>query len=161
MEIVQDWLNPAILWFLAGLIMLTLEFLMPGLIIFFFGLGALVVAVICFFTDISLNIQMGIFLVASILLLLFLRQWMKRAFAGHLHANGALSEFTGKTAVVTHQIDPVAGGRVDLHGISWNAQAEELIPEGTVVEVIGKNNITLTVKKHIEAAKDGEHIKMK
>jgi membrane protein implicated in regulation of membrane protease activity len=153
MEIVQDWLNPRFLWFLAGLIMLVLEFLMPGLIIFFFGLGALVVAVICFFTDISLNIQMSIFLVASVLLLLVLRQWMKRAFAGHLHANGALSEFTGKTAVVTHQIDPVAGGRVDLHGISWNAEAEELIPEGTVVEVTGKDNITLSVRKHI--SKDG------
>ena len=149
METLQDWLKPGFLWFLAGLIMLILEFLMPGLIIFFFGIGALVVAVICYFTDISLNIQMSIFLAASILLLLVLRQWMKRAFLGHLHANGLLSEFTGEKAVVTKQIDPVAGGRVDFHGISWNAQAEELISEGTVVEVIGKNNITLKVRKHI------------
>jgi membrane protein implicated in regulation of membrane protease activity len=149
METVKDWLNPEFLWFLAGLIMLILEFLMPGLIIFFFGLGALVVAVICFFTDISLNIQMSIFLAASLLLLLVLRQWMKRAFVGHLHPNGALSEFTGEKAVVTKQIDPVAGGRVEFRGTSWNAQAEELLPEGTVVEVTGKNNITLTVRKHI------------
>jgi len=149
METVKDWLNPAILWFLAGLIMLILEFLMPGLIIFFFGIGALVVAAICFFANISLNMQMSIFLVASILLLLSLRQWIKKAFVGHRASNGLLLEFTGEMAVVTKQIDPVAGGRVDLHGTSWNAQAEELIPEGTVVEVTGKDNITLKVRKHI------------
>jgi membrane protein implicated in regulation of membrane protease activity len=149
MDTVQDWLKPQFLWFLAGLIMLILELLMPGLIIFFFGIGALVVAAICFFANISLNMQMSIFLAVSILLLLSLRQWIKKAFVGHLHSNGLLSEFTGEKAVVTKQIDPVAGGRVDLHGISWNAQAEELIPEGTIVEVIGKNNITLTVRKHI------------
>ena len=149
METVKDWLNPEFLWFLAGLIMLILEFLMPGLIISFFGIGALVVALICFFTDISLNIQMSIFLAASLLLLLFLRQWMKRAFVGHRHSNSLLSEFSGEKAVVTKQIDPVVGGRIEFRGTSWNAQAEELIPEGTVVEVIGKNNITLTVRKHI------------
>lgn len=142
----QDWLKPERIWFLIGFIMLLLEFALPGLIIFFFGLGAWIVAVICFFVDISIKLQLIIFIMASLLLLITLRQWTGKIIVGR-RSQARLSEFVGEKAVVTRQIDPDTGGRVEFQGTSWPAEADEQISEGAVVEVIGKNNITLKVKK--------------
>ena len=48
--------------------------------------------------------------------------------------------------MVKTAITPKAGGRVELHGTSWQAEAEMEIPEGTIVEITAKDNITLKVK---------------
>ena len=130
--------------------MLLAEFAMPGLIIFFFGVGAWIVALICLFIDISINLQLTLFLIASILLLLSLRKWLKNIFVGRTgqkeSADEILQEFVGEKAVVTREIDPQTGGKVEFHGTNWNAEADEMIDEGASVEIIGKNNITLKVK---------------
>jgi membrane protein implicated in regulation of membrane protease activity len=150
MENFKEWLKPELIWFIAGLIMLLAEFAMPGLIIFFFGVGACLVALICLFTDISINLQLTLFLIASILLLVSLRKWLKNIFVGRTgqkeSADELLQEFVGKKAVVTREIDPQTRGKVEFHGTNWNAEADQIIDEGTSVEIIGKNNITLKVK---------------
>ena len=43
-------------------------------------------------------------------------------------------------------ITPKAGGKVEFHGTNWEAHADGDIAEGAVVEIIGKDNITLKVK---------------
>jgi membrane protein implicated in regulation of membrane protease activity len=150
MENFKEWLKPELIWFIAGLIMLLTEFAMPGLIIFFFGVGAWLVALICLFIDISINLQLTLFLIASILLLVSLRKWLKNIFVGRTgqkeSADELLQEFVGKKAVVTREIDPQTRGKVEFHGTNWNAEADQIIDEGTSVEIIGKNNITLKVK---------------
>jgi membrane protein implicated in regulation of membrane protease activity len=150
MENFKEWLKPELIWFIAGLIMFLAEFTMPGLIIFFFGVGAWLVALICLFTDISINLQLILFLIASILLLISLRKWLKNIFVGRTgqkqSVDELLQEFVGEKAVVTREIDPQAGGKVEFHGTNWNAEADEKIDKGTSVEIIGKNNITLKVK---------------
>jgi len=150
MENFKELLKPELIWFIAGLIMFLSEFAMPGLIIFFFGVGAWLVALICLFTDISINLQLTLFLIASILLLISLRKWLKNIFVGRTgqkqSADELLQEFVGKKAVVTREINPQAGGKVEFHGTNWNAEADEIINRGTSVEIIGKNNITLKVK---------------
>lgn len=150
MEHFKEWLRPELIWFIAGLIMLLAEFTMPGLVFFFLGVGAWIVALICLFTDISINIQLTIFLIASILLLISLRKWLKNIFVGRTgqkeNADELTQEFVGGKAVVIREIDPQTGGRVEFHGTSWNAVADEKIDKGTSVEIIGKNNITLNVK---------------
>ena len=150
MENLKEWLKPELIWFIAGLVMFLSEFAMPGLIIFFFGVGAWLVALICLFTDISINIQLTLFLIASILLLVSLRKWLKNIFVGLTgqkeSVDELLQEFVGGKAVVIRQIDPQTGGKVEFHGTSWNAEAGEKIDKGTSVEIIGKNNITLKVK---------------
>ena len=150
MENFKEWLKPELIWFIAGFIMLLAEFAMPGLIIFFFGVGAWLVALICLFTDISINIQLTLFLIASILLLISLRKWVKNIFVGRTgqkhSADEILQEFVGKKAVVTREINTQTGGKVEFHGTNWNGEADERINRGASVEIIGKNNITLKVK---------------
>lgn len=150
METLKDWLKPELIWFLIGLAMLLLELALPGLIIFFFGIGACVVAFICLLTDISLNTQLTAFLVFSVVLLLTLRRWLKNVFVGKVDVKEStdelLHELVGKKATVTREIRPDHDGRVEVHGTNWNAEADEAIPEGTTVEIVGKRNITLKVQ---------------
>ncbi len=150
MDIIKDFLRPEIIWFLIGLLLLILEFILPGLIIAFFGVGAWIVALVCLVTDISLNTQLIIFIISSVLSLLCLRRWLKGIFLGHsgskqnLEEN--LEEFIGQKAVVKEKIMPNSGGKVEFHGTNWLAEADEEIAEGTTVQIIGKDNITLKVK---------------
>jgi len=150
---IKDFLEPELVWFLIGLALLLLEFAMPGLIVFFFGVGACIVALVCLlssYVEGSINTQLIIFIVSSVLSLLVLRRWLKGVFLGHTVSKQDLKEnleeFVGQRAVVKEKIVPKVGGRVELHGTNWDAQADEEIAEGTVVEIIGKDNITLKVK---------------
>jgi len=146
----KEFLKPEIIWFLVGIVLLMLEFVLPGLIICFFGIGACVVAIACLLVDISFNTQLIIFVISSVVLLLSLRKWFKSIFMGHIGAKQnvaeQLQEFMGERAVVKSSISPKLGGKVEFHGTDWLAQADEEIPAGSVVEIVGKDNITLKVR---------------
>ena len=150
METIKEFLTPEIIWFLVGLVLLILEFVMPGLIIGFFGVGAWIVALVCLINDIGINTQLALFIASSVLSLLFLRRWLKGVFLGHEGSKQDLThnldEFVGQRAVVKEKILPKLGGKVEFHGSDWEARAEEEIAEGTAVEIVGKDNITLKVK---------------
>ncbi|MHC4173846.1 MAG: NfeD family protein [Planctomycetota bacterium] len=150
MDTIKDFLRPEIIWFLIGLALLIMEFVLPGLIIAFFGVGAWIVAFVCLIADIGINTQLVIFILSSVLSLLCLRKWLKGVFMGHVKSKQdmteELKEFIGERAVVKEKIMPKAGGKVEFHGTNWVAEADEEIAEGTVVEIIGKDNITLKVK---------------
>ncbi len=150
MDTLKDFLKPELIWFLVGLVLLIVEFVMPGLIIAFFGVGAWIVAIICLCIDIPLNAQLLIFIVTSVLSLLLLRKWLKGIFMGHVVSKQDikenLEEFIGQRAVVKERIVPNGRGKVEFHGTDWTAEADEEIAEGTAVEIIGKDNITLKVK---------------
>ena len=151
METIKEFLKPELIWFLVGIALLIMEFMAPGLIIAFFGAGACIVAIVCLFADISLNAQLIIFIVSSVLLLIVLRRRLKGIFTGHVRSKQEMteeiSELVGEKAVVKSTITPTAGGKVELHGTSWNAEADEEIAKGAVVEIIAKDNLTLKVKK--------------
>jgi membrane protein implicated in regulation of membrane protease activity len=150
LESIKDFLTPEIIWFLVGLVLLILEFAMPGLIIGFFGVGAWIVALVCLMNDISLNMQLALFIGSSVLSLLFLRRWLKGVFLGHEGSKQDLThnldEFVGQQAVVKEKITPKLGGKVEFHGTDWEARADVEIEEGAVVEIVEKDNITLKVK---------------
>ncbi len=149
-DTMDKWLKPALIWFIIGLILIILEFSSPGLITIFFGIGAWIVSVICLFLDISLNLQLSIFLISSVLLLVSLRKWFKALFtrkSGTGRVEGEVAdEFIGRKAVVTEKITPNRKGRVEFRGSYWTAESNETIPEGASVEITDKDNITLIVK---------------
>jgi len=151
MDAVKEWLKPEVIWFAVGVILMLLEFALPGLIVFFFGVGAIVVGIVCLATDVSLNTQLVIFLASSIASLLLLRKAVTAVFAGHIGGTQSgrenLDEFVGQKARVIRPIAPKVGGKVELFGTSWDAEADGAIPEGATVEVVAKNNITLKVRQ--------------
>lgn len=149
MDWIKDFLKPEFIWAMIGLVLLLLEFALPGLIIFFFGVGAWIVAVTCFFIDINVNSQIGIFIVSSVVSLIVLRKWLRGIFVGHTYSKqtGAqdMNDLIGERVTVTEAIAPPQSGGVELHGVKWKATAESTIEAGQVVEIIGQDNLTLIV----------------
>ncbi len=147
----ENLLHPALIWFIIGVAMLILESMMPGLVIMFFGIGAWVVAILALLVDISLNAQLGIFIVASLVSLVLFRKMFTKIFSGHKeneqNPGTDLDEFVGAKAVVKETVSPVKSGKVELNGTLWNAEADEEIQAGATVKVVHKNNLTLKVKK--------------
>ncbi len=150
MDWIKEFMKPEIIWVLVGLLLLLMEFAVPGLIIFFFGIGAWVVAATCLFTDITLNTQLIIFIVSSLVSLAALRKWLRGIFVGHTCSKqmGAqdMHDTIGQKATVTEDILPPHSGRVELHGVLWTAQAATDIKAGQIVEVTDQKSLTLTVK---------------
>jgi len=150
MDWLKDFLRPELIWFTVGLVLLVAEFILPGLIVAFFAVGAWIVAGVCLATPISLNAQLGLFIVSSVVLLVGARRWVKGMFGGFAtdkqNANVDLNEYVGQRAIVTSQITPKLAGRVEFHGTHWTAQADEEIAAGAVVEITQKSSATLKVK---------------
>jgi len=140
-----------ITWFVMGLIILILEIAVPGFILFFFGVGAWIVALLTLFVDINANFQLLIFIISSLLTLYYLRTTFNEYFFGKVIDNRSyddqLDSVKGEKVKVISFISPNFKGKVELHGTNWNATADEDINEGEIVEIISKDNLTLTVKR--------------
>ena len=146
-----EFLTPELIWCILGIIMLMIEFAAPGFVIFFFGLGAFLVALLCLFIpSLSINFQLIIFIVSSIVFLIILRKWFKAVFHGFFGSKDKMpinkDSYIGETATVTEKITPYEKGRIEFHGTMWYAEANEDIPKGTPVVIIEQNNITFKVK---------------
>jgi membrane protein implicated in regulation of membrane protease activity len=150
METVQEYLKPELIWFLVGLLLLLAEFVIPGLVIFFFGVGAWIVALCCGIFDPGINTQLIVFIVSSVLSLVLLRTWLKGIFMGHSSDQQELTEdiaeFRGKRVTVKTEITPQKPGKVEFNGADWTATADASIPAGTTAEITGKESLTLKVK---------------
>ncbi len=141
-------LNPGFLWFIVGLIFLFLEFLLPGVIIVFFGGGAILTALLYWLGILdSFIAQLVFFLVSSLLLLFILRRYLKDYFVGKtIGKTNDMDNPEGKTAKVVESIDG-SQGRILFEGTEWKAVAEEDIEKGQIVRIKNKHNITFTVEK--------------
>lgn len=140
-------LNNAVVWFGIGFVFFLLEFILPGFILFFFGLGAWIVAILTLFTEISINIQLLIFLASSFLSVLLFRKWLKDKLGNTKRMPQVLeNEFVGRIAIVETPIGPGLNGRVNFKGTSWDASSEDTIAAGENVTIIETRSILLIVK---------------
>jgi membrane protein implicated in regulation of membrane protease activity len=150
MDAMSEWFKPQVIWFMVGLVLALFEFINPGIVLIFFGIGAWIVGFLCLFLDLPINVQLIIFLVSSVSLLIFLRKWFKKLFEGSrlykVNEEEMIDDFFGKKAVVTQRIRPGNVGKVEFRGSYWDAESYETIIEGETVEIIDRKNITLIVK---------------
>lgn len=137
------------LWFIAGLILILLEFAAPGIVVIFFGIGAWVVAIAMWAGLIeTIPAQCMLFVIASLVLLVALRRYAAAWFVGS-SSNGESNldeEFIGKTVRVIHAIGGAEQtGKVELKGAEWNARSEVPLDEGSLAVVLGRDGIDLIV----------------
>ena len=144
MDILSD---PAVIWFLVGLGLLLLELVLPGLVILFFGAGAWVTALVCAVADIRLNVQILIFLVASLLGLVLLRKYLKNKFFGRKESEtpDQLEEFIGHRAKTVNDFKDGVG-KVDFKGTRWSARCKENPQKGEWVTIVAKDSLSLVVE---------------
>lgn len=139
--------NPSVIWFILGFVLLLLEFALPGLVLFFFAAGAWLVAILCLFLDIPINIQLLIFAVTSVVTVSLLRKWLKKLiWRDEKRSSFIDDEFIGKTAKVERTITPSQNGKVAFRGTSWDACADEVIEVNENVLITETNSIVLKVK---------------
>jgi membrane protein implicated in regulation of membrane protease activity len=148
--------NPTLLWFLLGLALIFLELVVPGVILVFFGIGAWAAAVTTYFgLTASFQSQLLVFAVASILLLVVLRKWIKGRFYGHVgdvqDQTQNLDEFSGQSVVVLEDVIPnKMEGAVEYKGARWRAVSDEHIKNGEMAIITGVDGIILKVRKKEE-----------
>lgn len=141
------------IWAIAGIVLIFVEFFIPGLVIIFFGVGALVTALFTLVIGdfFSLPFQLLTFSGTSILSLLLLRKYMKKIFKGKLESENEGTNFNieiGKVIPVVEFIQPgEVGGKVKYQGTIWNAQSDSSVAPGESVKITGSKNLTLFVEK--------------
>ncbi len=146
----QNSLRPAV-WCIAGILLVFAEAIVPGFIIFFFGLAALLVGLLLFAVpDLPVTVVLALYLALSLGLLFGCRALFPETFRGRRSRSGQDPDednVAGARAFVRTPIRPGSEGRVDFRGSEWTAVSDEDLPVGAEVEIVSRNNITLTVRK--------------
>ncbi|RZK80039.1 MAG: NfeD family protein [Pedobacter sp.] len=143
----NDIFNSALIWVCIGFVFFVLEFAIPGFILFFFGIGAWLVAGICFFFDISINTQIILFIASSLLSVLLFRNWLRQRIGGSgVNFQQLEDEYIGKVAKAETAIGPEKNGKVEFRGASWEARSNDIIIPGENVVITETQSILLIVK---------------
>lgn len=140
------------LWLGSGIFLMAIEFLVPGLVLVFVGLGSLTVVFGMHFGYIDGILQQFItFFISSIIYLLTLRFLVLRFFTSVTRKENIDEdeEVMGSIVEIVADINSGEFGRVEHSGSSWQARAEgdQTILKGEQVKIIGRDNITWIVQK--------------
>lgn len=141
--------SPAFWWVMVGIGLMLCEFVMPGLILFFFGIGALLTALLVWLFPMSLTLQLVVFTVASLMALFGLRRLLKPVFMGKetdVSTDSFSEGMVGQEAKVSKAIAPGHAGKVMLNGTGWKAESDEHLDVDRSVVVVGQKSLTLIVK---------------
>ena len=137
-------------WLIIGVMLLFLELALPGFVLFFFGLGALLTALGAYLFKLSLSWQLLLFIVASLAALFSLRNVIQKKImepSGEEEDEDSALVQPGEKGVVVAQIIPPAEGRVKCSGTFWQAVADENIDEGEIVSIVSNKGLVVEVKK--------------
>ncbi len=142
--------DPKLIWFLIGAALLLFEFTAPGLVILFFGVGALITSIACWLglAD-TMQTQLMIFSIASLACLLTLRKYVQKWFVGDSESESAemSTEFIEQVVKVVIAIPGgAARGKVELKGADWNATSTEPHAVGDMLTVIERDGLNLIVE---------------
>lgn len=142
-----DWsFSPALVWALAGLLLLIAELATVSFILCFIGLGALIVALTTALgVTPTFQGQLIVFTISSLLLLLLLRKTAKKLFAGHADVP---PDYLGEKVKVTREIPAGGEGAIQYRGSDWIAFSDvsQAIPEGAFVQIEAIEGIRVRVK---------------
>jgi membrane protein implicated in regulation of membrane protease activity len=137
-------------WLVLGVALIITEVTVPGLVVVFFGLSALVVALLTLLIpSLSNEAAWLLFAVFSVVFLLTLRRWVRKVFTGKRSQvqDELRNDIAGRTAVVVVRIQPGQPGKVEFHGTNWQAVSSETLEPGVQVRIVKQDSITLTVER--------------
>ena len=142
------------LWLGSGIFLMAIEFLVPGLVLVFVGLGSLTVVFGMHFGYIDGILQQFItFFISSIIYLITLRFLVLRFFTSVTRKENIDEDEEVRGSIVELVTDINSGefGRVEHSGSSWQARAEgdQTILKGEQVKIIGRDNITSVSYTHL------------
>lgn len=141
-------LGPKEWWFLAGIILIVGEAIIPGIVVIWFGIGAMIVALTAWIgLTGSINSQLTLFLILSFALVLCSRTIFRRFIFKGSGVKTNSDEMIGKSGIALDDINSSGKGYVRIGHERWLARSSEVIPKDSQVEVVSFEGITLEVKK--------------
>lgn len=144
--------SSALFWLAVLVIMLVIEIISLGLTSIWFAGGALVAFIFAMFHA-PFIAQVIIFLIVSLVLLIFTRPVAVKYFnKDRVKTN--VESMIGRQAIVVSEVDNLQGiGRVTVGGQEWSARTVEdgmILPIGAVVIVKEVNGVKLIVEERKE-----------
>lgn len=134
-------------WLIVAGICFVIESFTIGLLVFWFGIGALAALVASLFIS-NIWIQSLIFIIVSSLLLIFTKPLVKKFVKEKDVIPTNVYSIIGKEGIVVEKIDTLNGvGKVKVNGELWSATSSENIEKGTKVKVLKVNGVKLEVEK--------------
>lgn len=145
-------IDPALYWLIIGVMLFFLQLAVPGFILFFFSLGAMVTALVAWLVPISIVWQLALFMAVSLISLLSLREMIQKKFFAppaveEEEAEDVMLAVSGEKGVVSMTIVPSAEGQIKYSGTFWRAIADERIEEGEIVSVVRQQGLVIHVEK--------------
>ena len=134
-----------LIWFLIGIGFLIAEFIMPTFVMFFFAIGAIIVSIVSSCFNLSINSQIMLFALSSVISLVLLRNYMKNIFKGN-ESIGEDKYFDNSIdsnkniGIVSKNIEPDSFGEIKYKGTFYKAQSISSIAEGRKVRVVSKED---------------------
>lgn len=142
-----------ILWFLLGVVLIVLEFFIPGVFIVFFGIGGLVASVFQYLFNFSIPMQVTTWIVSSFAVLLFGAKFLKDLFPSEESYEPTMKEsVSGRMALVIKNVHVERkGGRISFQGTDWDAVSLDAeIPKGNYAKIVDRENLTFKIQTATE-----------
>lgn len=133
-----------LLWILIGVSLLVLEILSSTFFILFFGLAALSIAGLLFFTFFAMHYQVLGFALLSFLYLVIFRKLLKLKKKKTQYDLSL--QLIGEIALASEEISPQKIGKVLIGDTLWSATSSVVIKKGEKVTIVAQNNLTVEVK---------------
>jgi hypothetical protein len=134
-------------WLIAGVTLILAEFVVPGVFICFFGVGAILTGIAAWLIPgMSFTAALLLFSILSVVFLFTCRRFMPKSFRGVIkvdHSDIENDDVAGAEVVVTEAITPGAPGKVEFRGSQWTARADRALAVGERAKIRCRRNITL------------------
>lgn len=130
-------ISPAWQWLIAGLIIILLELILPGVYLLWLGVASLCVALTCSFLDISLMTQFLVFAGSSFILVTIAYIYFKKRpiSSENAYLNERMSSYIGREVELLTAIKN-GTGRICVDDTFWVVEGAEL-PQGTLCTITG------------------------
>lgn len=152
------------LWFIGGVLLMLLEFIIPGGIIFFLGLGATGVALLLYTGVIEGWLQaFTAWFIGSLALLFGLRGLVQKLLPARIERGKTDEDLDAydQLAQVLERIPAGGEGRIDFRGSTWKAKnyhQDQSLEPGTPVRIVFRDNLVWTVEA-LNAADEKDEFK--
>ena len=138
-------------WLVSGLLLILFEFAVPGLVVCFFGVSALIVGALKYFIpELGLAWQLIIFAVGGLLMAVLSRLLIPRGISKRADLDAENidnDDVSGAVAVCKEEIAPGHPGKVEFRGSFWNAVSDETIAAGENCVIVSRDNLVLKVQR--------------
>lgn len=134
-------------WWVAALVLFALEIVVPGSVIVWFGVAAILVGAAGLLVDLPWQAEWAAFGVLSLVSLYFGRRYFLKdqGEGSDAHINERLERFVGRRYVLVTPIEQ-GDGRIKIADTTWRVTGPDM-PAGTPVTVTAVSGTVLEVVK--------------